>query len=63
MKNPRLYAWERAERRIALLEHEMEIARMVSTYNKDVCRYCPQVYCEPEKEESCMTIFYEHSKR
>lgn len=55
--NPRLWAWKQAERRAEELD-----LKLISEYEKGVCAYCPQVYCEPDKTFDCAKRFYEVSE-
>lgn len=55
------YLWnlKRGQERLekALEAADMDLMKALGQYNKDVCAYCRQVYCEPEKELECYRNF------
>ena len=59
--SPYLWAWRKAEQeRDTLIEQEtIDLLKNIAKYEKQVCAYCPQVFCEVEKTELCYKNFIE----
>ena len=56
-----LWAYRKVEKEALELTEQLtiDLLKELANYEKGVCAYCPQVYCEVSKTIECYTIFDE----
>ena len=59
--SPYLWAYRKVEKKAFVYIERLAIEEMkaLAAYEKGVCGYCPQVYCDVDKTIECYTNFEE----